>query len=101
MSDYVVYHNCEKMNDWLTDDSGESETGWQFSILTSKDTSKLIGHTVWLIKGSYEGNKKRKSYYLCSKFEVEDFDINPGSDNYAYSNKGTDYQEHVNAARKL
>lgn len=95
MSDYVVYHNCEKMNDWLTDDSGESETGWQFSILTSKDTSKLEGHTVWLIKGTYEGNKKRKSYYLRSKFKVEDFDINPGDDNYAYSNEGEDYQEQI------
>jgi len=95
MSDYVVYHNCEKMNDWLTSDSDEAEAGWRFGILTAKDTSKLIGHTVWLIKGLYKSNEKRKTYYLCARFVVEGYEVNVNDDNYAFSRKGKNYQERI------
>ena len=92
MSDYVVYHNCEGMGYSLSDRK-EGFTGrLPFRILTAKDTSRLVGHTVWLVEGSHKKIRKGKTYYLCARFVAEKA---WADDDYQYAGakSGNDYRQ--------
>ena len=62
MSNFVQYHNTERMGY-----SYAHENGKPFTILTNKPVAELIGQTVWLITG--EGRPRQ--YALASRFIVD------------------------------
>lgn len=65
MTDYVQYHNSEKMGVSCLEFSPDGD----FGIATNKRVSeKIIGSRIWLIGGI---DKPRK-YYLCYNFIVDD-----------------------------
>ncbi len=96
MSDYVVYHNCEAMGYSLSDREDRFTGNPPFRILTKKNVVGLKGSTIWLIEGRREEGQKLKTYYLCSKFVIENTWPDDEEDvNYAGAKRGADYRQKV------
>lgn len=93
MSDYVVYHNEEKMGYKLS----STKRGY-YQILTSKSVESLKGATIWLIEGRRLKSKRHKDYYLSERFVVDEVDHDDDK-NYAFGKEGTSYRPEIHLNR--
>lgn len=66
MKHFVRYHNTDEMGYWC------DEVKNPFYVVANRSTSYLRAGTVWLIAGTGEQSKNRKSYFLCSSFVVDE-----------------------------
>lgn len=93
MGDYVVYHNCEGMDFSIGEDNDDESD--EYSIVTRKNVDNLKGSTIWIIEGLLRPGERRKTYYLCSKFIVEESGRGDDESNYAEAQTGRNFHRTI------